>query len=388
MILASRLPWPPDDGGRIAIWQNVRAASRAYDVTLVTLVPPPEVSAPLPPVFEEHGVRVIRVAHRPPSLLRAAWDGLFGPLPYTLARYRNAELSRLLRSVVAEARPAFVMATPLHMGTYADDLDRVPMILREHNLEHVWMARYARGRDFGPASLYARTQVSRLREAEVSIARRSALVLAVQNAEANALHALVPETRVETLPIGVDLNAYPEPRPEDPPIVLLAGSFAWPPNIDGAVRFVREGWPRVTARVPAARLRIVGKDMPQFIRLLGHQGAEVVGYVESMAEELARATVFVVPLWVGAGVRVKITEALAARVPIAATRIAAEGLGLEANKHFAAGDTGAELGEQVATLLLSPEVRDLYRTRGRAIAEEHWSLDAIADLQNKLCASV
>ncbi len=371
------------------MWQNVRAASREYETTLVSLVPPGEERSPLPRVFEEHDVRVIRVAHAPPTGFRPLWDGLFGPLPYTLARYRNAGLRGVLRALVAETRPRFAMVTPLHMATYADDLRGVPVVLREHNLEHVWMKRYAERLGPTPAGIYARIQVKRLRETEAALSRKAALVLAVQEAEAAELSGLVPGTPVEVLPVGVDLAAYPGPHPGEPPVVLLAGSFAWKPNVDGAIRFMRDGWSRVVARVPRARLRVVGKDPPRSIlRAADRIGVEAAGYVESMAEEFSRAAVFVVPLWAGAGVRVKIIEAMAARVPVAATRLAAEGLGLRAGEHYAAGDTPGELGSQVATLLLSPAVREVFQRRGRALAEERWSQDRVADLQNALCAGI
>ncbi len=389
LILTPRLPWPLDDGGRIAAWQTVRAASRAYETTLVSLVPPGEEASPVPTVFEEHGVRVIRVPHRPVSGFKAAWRGVFGPLPYTLERYRNAELPGILRALVAETRPSFAMLHHLHMATYAGDLEGIPLIFRQHNLEHAWMSRYAQRLGWTPAGIYARTQVRRLREAEAALSRKAALVLAVQEHEAAELRKLAPKVRVEVLPIGVDLARFAEPHPGEPPIVLLAGSFAWPPNVDGAIQFMRNGWPRVVARVPRARLRVVGKDPPRSLhRAADKIGVELLGNVDSMAAELARATVFVVPLWVGAGVRVKIIEAMAARVPVAATRLAAEGLGLNAGEHYAPGDTPGELGGQVATLLLSPAVRDVYRQRGRTLAEERWAQDVVAEMQNSLCATV
>jgi glycosyltransferase involved in cell wall biosynthesis len=389
LILTPRLPWPLDDGGLIAAWQTVRAASRVYETTVVSLVPAGEGASPLPSVFEEHGVRVIRVPHRPVSGFKAAWRGVFGPLPYTLERYRNAELPGILRSLVAGIRPSFAMIHHLHMATYADDLDGVPLILRQHNLEHAWMKRYAQRLGLTPAGLYARTQVRRLRDAEAALSRKASLVLAVQEQEAAELRALAPGVRVEVLPIGVDLARFEEPHPGEPPIVLLGGSFAWAPNVDGAIQFMRNGWPRVVARVPRARLRVVGKDPPRSLhRAADKIGVELLGNVESMAGELARATVFVVPLWVGAGVRVKIIEAMAARVPVAATRLAAEGLGVIAGEHYAPGETPGELGSQVATLLLSPAVREVFRQRGRALAEERWAQDAVAERQNSLCAAV
>jgi len=389
LVLTPRLPWPLDDGGRIVAWQSVWAASREYETTLVSLVPEGEERSPLPEVFGTNGIRVIRVPHRFPTRLAGAWQGLFGPWPYTLGRYRNTQLPGMLRRLVAELRPRFALVNHLHMATYVEDLAGAPVVFREHNLEHVWMKRYAARLGPRPAGLYARTQVGRLRKAEAALVRQAALALALQTEEAKELRALAPGTRVEVLPVGVDLSAYPEPAPDQPPVVLLAGSFGWAPNVDGAIHFMREGWARVIARVPSARLRIVGKDPPRSVhREADKLGVEVVGYVESFPEQLRRATVFVVPLWVGAGVRVKIVEALAARVPIAATRLAAEGLGLTPGEHYAAGETPGELGGQVATLLLTPAVRDLYRGRGRALAEERWGMSAVARMQNSFCASI
>ncbi len=370
------------------MWQNVRAASAAYDTTLLCLTPPGQEATPLPSVFEQHGIRVIRVPHDPPRGA-AAWEGLFGRWPYTLARYRSEEFSRVLRTLMKVREPAFAMVTPLHMATYADDLAGAPMILRQHNLEHAWMKRYADRLGPTPAGLYARIQARRLREAEIRLSRRAAMVLAIQPHEAEALRRLAPPVRVEVLPVGVDLDRFPHPHPGEPPVVLLAASFAWKPNVDGALQFLRKGWPCVTSRLPRARLRVVGKDAPRsLLRAVDRTGAEPIPYAESIEEEFARATVFVVPLWVGAGMRVKIVEAMAARVPVAATRLAADGLGITPGEHYAAGDTPEALGSQIATLLLTPDLRRVFIERGRAHAEANWSLDAVTGRQNALCSQV
>ena len=88
------------------------------------------------------------------------------------------------------------------------------------------------------------------------------------------------------------------------------------------------------------------------------------------------------------GARVKITEAMAARVPLVATRLAAEGLGLSPGDHYAASDTAEGLGEQVVAHLLAPASRAEMAKRGRALAEERWSLESAARIQNGLCATI
>lgn len=382
LILTPRFPWPLDDGGRVVLWQSVWSAARTHDVTLISFVPPAEADGPVPEPVAAVCARVVRVAHRPPPLPIAAWRGAFGRWPYTLARYQDASFARAVREEVARARPAYALVNHLHLAPYVRELGTVPMVLREHNAEHRWMDRQAR--ELGPsaAGLYARLQAGRLRRTEAELCGRAALVLAIQDGEAAALRAIAPEARVRTLPVGVDLGRFLEPSPARPPVVLLPGSFAWAPNVEGALRFLEGGWPRLRAEAPEARLRVAGKRPPQALRAAAARaGAEIAADVPSMEEELSRATVVVVPLWVGAGARVKIVEAMAARAPVAATSLAAEGLDLEPELHYACADEPRGLADAVLRLLRDPAERIRLGAQGRALAEARWSLESTARRQ-------
>ncbi len=388
LFLTPRLPWPLDDGGRIVGWQALWAAAQDHDVTMISFVPEGSEREPVPSEFAKLGVAVERVAHRPPPLPAAAARGLFGQWPYTLARYQSQEFERLVRSKVAALRPAYAIANHLHMAPYVDALGTVPMVLREHNVEHVWMERYARERGFGPAGLYAALQTPRLWRAEAFLCRAAALVLAIQDREAAALRVLAPDARVETLPVGIDLDRYPPASPVHPPVVLLAASFAWPPNATGALRFLEKGWPRVKASVPDARLRIAGKTPPApLVEAARRAGAEVAANVPSMPDEFARATLLVVPLWAGAGARVKIVEALAARLPVVSTPLGAEGLDLDAGTHYLHAETPGEMGDAAALLIQDGARRANLAEAGRALAEKRWSLQVVAARQSSLIAA-
>jgi glycosyltransferase involved in cell wall biosynthesis len=389
IVLTPRLPWPLDDGGRIALWQTVWSAVQAHDVTLLSFVPPGDETEAVPRPLAEMGITVVRVPFRPPPLLAAAATGIWGRWPYTLARYQAPEFERILRERVAVLTPAYVIANNLHMAPYVESVGGVPMVLRQQNVEHLWMERFARSRGATPEGLYARFQAERLKRAEAFLCRAAALTLAIQEGEAEALRELAPGARVETLPIGVDLHRYPTPSPVEPPVLLLAASFAWRPNVEGALRFLGQGWPLIRAGAPNARLRLAGKGPPaSLIEAARAAGAEIAADVPSMPEEFARATMLLVPLWTGAGARVKIVEAFAARLPVVATPFACEGLGLVPGKHYGAGETEEALAIAALDLLQHPARRDAMARAGRALAEERWSLPAVARLQNDLIAQV
>ena len=390
IVLTPRLPWPLDDGGRIASWQTVWAAAQEYDVTLLTFVPSRTERSAVPDVFGDLGVKVLRIPFRPPGGAVAAVRGLLGRWPYTLARYQDRSFHTALRERSEALRPAFVMANHLHMAPYGASIQsRVPLVLREHNVEHAFMRRYASARGLGLAGLYARTQVGRLRRAEALSCRSAALTLAIQDSETETLRALVPGARIETLPIGVDFGRFPPPQPPTAPLLLLPGAFGWAPNADGALRFLHEGWPRLRAAVPGVRLRIAGKEPPlALVRAAREVGVEMITPVKSMPEEFAASTAILVPLWYGGGSRVKIVEALAAGVPVVSTPIGTEGLGLTPGLHYAEGDGPAALADRAADVLSDPELAMRLAREGRAFAEPRWSLAAVAQLQNRLVAEV
>ncbi len=388
LVVTPQMPWPLDTGGRIGLWQMTTSLTREYRVLLVTLVHS-GCAREAPGALTAMGIEVVAVPHSFPPRPIAAIRGVFGRWPYTLARYRNTLLGMTIARLVAERQPAFALVNHLHLAPCVASLGEVPMVLREHNVEYRWLARYAESQRHMLVRAYARQQSERMRRVEAELCRRAAMVLAIHEDEAAALRAITAEARIEVVPVGVDFSRYTPRAPENPPVVLLVGSFDWQPNADGARRFLLEGWPSLRKHAPHVRLRIVGRQLPESLASLARQvGAEPVGYVESMAPEFARASALVVPLWVGAGARVKIVEALAARLPVVSTPLGAEGLGLVTGEHYLGASDPAGLAESLATLIAEPALGERLERAGHALARAQFSLDAVARRTCELCAQV
>jgi glycosyltransferase involved in cell wall biosynthesis len=127
--------------------------------------------------------------------------------------------------------------------------------------------------------------------------------------------------RITVVPTGVDVSQYraAAERRAATPLVLFLGSMDWEANVDAVDYFCRDIWPQVRAAVPAARFRIVGRNPHPRVRRLASESVEVTGSVPSVVEHLGDAAVFVVPLRIGGGTRLKIFEAMAMEAPVVAT---------------------------------------------------------------------
>jgi glycosyltransferase involved in cell wall biosynthesis len=167
-----------------------------------------------------------------------------------------------------------------------------------------------------------------MRERECAIWREADLSLYLSEEEAQIALAFQPTAKIgSVVPYCFDHFAVPRAAPDCSDIIFVAG-FGHPPNEDAAVWFVADIWPLIRAAIPAATLSIIGSNPTERVKALAGQGVAIFANVTETALTAAynRARVAVVPLRCGAGVKLKVVEALRAGVPLVTTPVGAQGL--------------------------------------------------------------
>ena len=120
---------------------------------------------------------------------------------------------------------------------------------------------------------------------------------------------------------------------EAPGRIVFTGAMDWYPNEDGVTHFIETILPRVRRDVPGATLSVVGRDPSRRMReVAAASGVQVTGFVDDVRPHIMEAEVYVVPLRVGGGTRLKIFEALAMGKAVVSTTVGAEGLRLHQSK--------------------------------------------------------
>ena len=185
--------------------------------------------------------------------------------------------------------------------------------------------------------------------------------------EARLLRVLFPRTPVTQLPIAVYCRTpNPEPRTPYPGHMfdlVFVGNFTHPPNADALAFLLGDIMPRL----PGRTLLVVGGNMDPALeqRARAAPGASVHGPTPRPRELICRARVAVAPLRLGGGARLKVIEALAAGVPVVATRIGAEGIRVKPGAGFVIADGAEGFAQAIeATLANIAEARrDAVRCR-------------------------
>ncbi|MGO9972056.1 MAG: methyltransferase domain-containing protein [Solirubrobacteraceae bacterium] len=215
-----------------------------------------------------------------------------------------------------------------------------------------------------------------LRELELALIRATDTVLVVTEDERAQVETDVPGADVRIVPIVYSAREHVPPR-EVRSGVLFVGGFEHTPNVDAAIRLVRGVMPRVWRERGDVSVTIVGSRAPSEVQTLASVRVEIAGWVPDLEQLLGSSLALVAPLSYGAGLKGKVTQALAAGLPVVTTPIGAEGLEAIDGQQLLIGETDDQLAERIIRLVDDAELWSRLSTNGQAVIAEHFSDDVM-----------
>jgi glycosyltransferase involved in cell wall biosynthesis len=282
-----------------------------------------------------------------------------GTVPTVVAGSYRTQAAKLLRQAVCRYQPDVLILEYSQSGAYIDGSLDVPTILVEHDVAYRSAFGHALAEPSNRGKARRLFDVARLYRWEIETAKRADLVLTASEEEARRLRLRGVRTATGAVPNGVDVAAFDPPRGRHESMdVLFVGYFAHPPNVDGLGFFTSAVWPHLRDTRPAPTVTVVGSGLPNDLAGRIHTaGFRYAGFVPDLAAELWSHRVFVCPIRLGAGTRIKLLEAAAARCAIVSTTFGAEGLGLEHEREILLADEPAAFAAAVRRLLGDPDLR-------------------------------
>lgn len=181
---------------------------------------------------------------------------------------------------------------------------------------------------------------------ELNIARKAHKTLIVSPAEIELFRKEAPDVDVALISNihSVHGRARPWAERED---ILFIGTFEHPPNIDAMNYFIDEVFPLLHQAKPDLKLYIVGPLAPKSLLSKASPHIIFTGFVEDIAPLFHGVRLSIAPLRYGAGVKGKINSSMSYGVPVVATTIAAEGMGLEDGVDVLIADDAADFAAAI-----------------------------------------
>ncbi len=357
---------PPNTGGKLRTLNILRHLAAHHEVTLFSYYGghrDEEYERVI--VAELPGAVVVYTAAPDVTMAERVGDyvrRLPSRAPYAVTKFTDRRVQQILARWLAERRfdvavCDFLCASlnfPRHLATTT--------VLFQHNVETVLWQRKVKHEAKWIDRVIARIEYAKMRRYEPEAVRRFHHVIAVSENDRQEMLPMVEASRITVVPTGVDLRQFQPAKNGTAPklLVVFTGSMDWEANIDGVEFFCQQVWPHVLREMPQAHFRIVGKDPHPRVTKLACETVEVTGTVPSVVEHLREAAVFVVPLRIGGGTRLKIYEAMAMGKAVVSTTVGAEGLDVEHGKDILLADDPTSFAESVVRFLRDQETRQRF----------------------------
>lgn len=364
LFVAKRFPYPADTGGKIRTARLLEQLSKRLDITLISNVEPGKDDRYLTDVhklcarFEPVPWRETRKGT--PRFYAQVLRRLSSRYPVSVAGDYFPPLAKRIRACLARDRYDLLVCDFVQPSVNLDREIDCPVLLFQHNVESMIFERHARTAPNPWLRSFWRSQWRKMERFEREACGRFAGVVSVSEADRTLFAERFGARRAFAIPTAVDAEYFqPGTAPAVDGHLVFTGSMDWLPNEDAVLFFADEILPRVSARAPGTTFTIVGRSPSARLRrrLAGRREVTITGRVDDVRPYLDSAAVFVIPLRIGGGTRIKAYEAMAMAKPVVSTPIGTEGLPVRDGEHVILAEGAEAFASAVVELLQDPDRR-------------------------------
>lgn len=388
LMLTGSLPYPPHQGGALRSYGILHGLKQAgHRLSLMS--------------FHDHAAGARDIAEMkqwcdeiivlpPPerSKTQRLRDLLFSDRPDIARRLYSPEFAQRLSALVSDQRFDLVQFEGIEIACYLPLLrsmnSSARLVYDAFNAEAA-LQRVIFDVDRGeprrwPAAIYSLIQARRLAQYEHELCRQADGVIAVSDEDAAILRAFRPDACVPVVNNGIFADDYRCAGAQlelGDHALVFTGKMDYRPNVDAVCWFANDILPLIHRHVPDARLYVVGqKPHPRLERLRRHRQIEITGWVRDVQPFLCGASLYVAPLRMGSGTRLKLLEAMAAGRAVVATTTAISGMLPSVREVLVVADQPDQMASAVIALLQDPRRRQALGQAAQAFVKAHydWSI--------------
>lgn len=385
LIVDEEVPYPPNTGKRLRTYNIIKRLQERHQITYLCYGDGGEIPPDCPnvrfvtlhsPIIPQSGV----------PFYGALLKNLFSRYPYVVDRHYSEIMSRRATSLAGKDRFDLVHCewTP-YTENILPLLHCMPSVLSAHNVEAQIWERYFLSEQNPLKKAYIHIQWRKLFKYEKVACKRYSQVTAVSATDKGIFEQAYGCKNITVVSNGVDAKYFaPMDSPRKHHGMVFTGSMDWRPNQDGIQYFLRDIYPLIKQKIPRATVTVVGRKPPQWLVDLAGAipGVIVTGTVDDVRPFIAENALYIVPLRIGGGSRLKILEAFSMEKPVLSTSIGAEGLEVEDGTHLLLRDEPESFAQAAIDMLFCPEKYEFLGKSGRELILDKYTWDSIATVMD------
>jgi sugar transferase (PEP-CTERM/EpsH1 system associated) len=387
---------PLDTGGKIRSYSLLKELSRRHEVSVFTFYPEQEDDrhGELRDFCQEVFLQPLALPPRASfSDMLAYARNIPRPIPYPMVKYCRPEVKARLGRLLASQSYDLIICDYLLTAAVIPWEISCPKVIFTHNIEAVIWERHWRVSRNPLWKLMSWREYRTMARVERLYLLKADHVLTVSDGDRDFFSRTVAPEKITSIPTGVDVDYFrgcSNGNSAAAGTIVFSGSMDWLPNEDAMLYFADEILPRIRERVPGVKLTIVGRQPTANVRALAARdpNIEVTGTVDDIRPYIRKGSVYVVPLRIGGGTRIKIFEAMAMGKAVVSTSIGAEGLPVTSGKNIVLADEPETFAAAVLRLLANSEERHDIGQAARDLVERQYGWSAVTDVFESALARV
>ena len=296
---------------------------------------------------------------------------------YTMSRSKQLQetIDRLLDANDFD----LVLAEFPSAGSFQLNTDAVK-ILDAHNVEYENFKRMSNIEGSILRKFFYDREYRKFKKEELAICGRKDAMFVTSERDREIFDQDLPHVPKFVVPNGVDTGFFhPSDQKPEPFDLVFTGMMGYVPNYDGIHYFLDEIFPIVLDKIPEARIFVVGMNPPKSIQERATDNVIVTGFVDDVRPYVHRSSVYVVPLRMGSGTRLKVLEALSMKKPVVTTSIGCEGIDVIDGQTALIRDDAQDFAEAVVTLIKNQPLRQKLIDNGYQLIKEKYDWQVIGD---------
>jgi len=192
----------------------------------------------------------------------------------------------------------------------------------------------------------------------------------------------------DEIPTGVDTDFFsPNGTLVEASSLVFTGSMDWLPNEDAILYFTKEILPIIKKEIPDITFDVVGRNPSTALKskLLPHPEIKLLGRVDDVRPYMGRNCIYIIPLRIGGGTRIKVYEAMAMGKAIVSTSVGTEGLPVAHEENVVIADTPTDFAQSVIKLIRDKTAREKIEKSARCFVENNCSWQRAAQVFGDIC---
>jgi glycosyltransferase involved in cell wall biosynthesis len=375
--VCSKIPFPPKDGGSIAmniLTEGLIACGNEVKVLAVNTPKHFTKDEDIDPAYRK------RTSYRSVFIDTSvkpldAFLNLFSSASYNISRFYSKDFEHALIEILGKAEFDIVHLETLWVAPYVDIIrkhSKAKIVLRSQNVEYSVWERVAAASSNPLKRMYLGMLARRLKKYELDMLNRYDAIAPITEIDGNSFKRSGCKIPMINVPFGLNASEYEVAPLNDKTTLFHIGAMDWIPNIYAIEWLLENVWDEVARKHPALELHLAGRNMPKSMKGADKKNVTLAGEVKDAKAFMRGHSIMVAPLFSGGGMRIKIIEAMAMGKVVISTKIGVEGISAEHGKHVLLAEDPQQFIALIDKCVTDKEYCKMIGSNARKLVEEKY----------------